>query len=64
MNEQELRDRLREAVRLMAALEQACDELMTEFISKKRAANWKIINDAMYDSARFRYQANVEELAK
>ena len=25
----------------------ACDELMTEFVSKRRAANWGVINDAM-----------------
>jgi len=25
----------------------ACDELMTEFVSKKRAANWGVINEGM-----------------
>lgn len=28
-------------------LMKACNELMTEFVSKKRAADWKLINDAM-----------------
>ena len=36
--------RLRDAV---AALMQACNELMEEFISHKRAADWGVINDAM-----------------
>ena len=26
----------------------ACDELMTEFVSKKRAAQWGIINDGLW----------------
>ena len=33
------------------ALMVACDELMTEFVSKKRAANWGTINDAMVAGA-------------
>jgi len=35
---------MQEALRDML---KAADELMTEFMSKKRAANWGIINDAM-----------------
>ena len=31
----------------------ACNELMTEFISRKRAADWEIINDAMVAGERF-----------
>lgn len=27
----------------------ACNELMTEFVSKKRAADWGLINDAMVE---------------
>ena len=43
---------LRDAARVeqrdtIKALMIACDELMTEFVSKKRAANWGVINDAM-----------------
>lgn len=29
------------------AMQKAVDELLTEFVSKKRAANWGIINDAL-----------------
>ena len=59
----ELQDKIAEAAGIMERLEQACDELMTEFISKKRAANWGIINSAMYDSARYRlvYQKAIED---
>lgn len=31
----------------------AADELMTEFVSKKRAADWKVINDGLYAAGRF-----------
>lgn len=41
-----------DAVAACAAMLQAADELMTEFISKKRAADWGIINGAMVDAAR------------
>ncbi len=30
----------------------ACNELMTEFVSKKRAARWDVINDGLYDAER------------
>lgn len=30
----------------------ACNELMTEFISKKRAAKWDIVNDGLYNAER------------
>lgn len=38
----------REAIK---GLLKACDELMTEFVSKKRAADWGVINDAMVAGA-------------
>jgi hypothetical protein len=28
----------------------AADELMTEFISKRRAANWGVLNRGLYDA--------------
>lgn len=31
----------------------ACNELMLEFISRKRAADWAVINDAMVAGERF-----------
>ena len=34
------------------ALLDACNELMTEFVSKKRAADWAIINDAMVEGGK------------
>lgn len=33
------------------AMLEAADELMTEFISKKRATDWGIVNGAMVDAA-------------
>ncbi len=30
----------------------ACNELMTEFISKKRAAKWDIVNEGLYEAER------------
>jgi hypothetical protein len=38
--------------KLMQDLLDASNELMTEFISKKRAARWDIINDALYRAER------------
>lgn len=37
----------KEVAKTIRALMRACDELMTEFIGKKRAADWEVINDAM-----------------
>ena len=34
------------------AMMRAADELLTEFISKKRAANWQVINEAMVEAGR------------
>lgn len=34
------------------AMVKAADELMTEFVGKKRAANWGVINQAMVDAGR------------
>ena len=42
-------ERVREVV---SDLMKALDELMTEYVSKKRAANWGVINDAMVNGAR------------
>lgn len=36
----------------LEAMMAAVDELMTEFISKKRAANWGVINHAMVDATK------------
>lgn len=36
-----------EMAKALRATMQAADELMTEFVSKKRAANWGVINDAL-----------------
>ena len=44
MNQTEEIARLRAAGRQML---KAADELMTEFVSKKRAADWGVINGAM-----------------
>jgi len=49
-----MKEKIAEAAEIMAKLEKACDEMMTEFISKKRAANWGIINSALFESAKFR----------
>lgn len=38
--------------RLLQDLMDASNELMVEFISKKRAARWDIINDALYRAER------------
>lgn len=38
--------------KLLQDLLDASNELMTEFISKKRAARWDIINDALYQAER------------
>lgn len=40
---------LREAIQ---KLMNACNELMTEFVSRKRAADWEVINDAMLKGSR------------
>lgn len=34
-------------VKACKGLQKACDELLTEFVSKKRAADWALINDAL-----------------
>ena len=39
---------MKEEAKIIKGLLAAADELMTEFISKKRAANWKVINDGLY----------------
>jgi hypothetical protein len=31
----------------------ASNELMTEFVSHKRAANWGIVNDGLYNAEQF-----------
>ena len=47
-----LRDAARAEQReTIQGLMNACDELMIEFVSKKRAANWGVINDAMVAGA-------------
>lgn len=43
-----------ELAEVIKNLLKACNELMTEFISRKRAANWEIINDAMVAGERAR----------
>jgi len=37
-----------EWVKICKGLMAATDELMTEFVSNQRAANWGVINDALY----------------
>lgn len=41
-----------EVVRVVEQLADAVDELITEFISKKRAAKWGVINGALVDGAK------------
>jgi hypothetical protein len=48
----ELGKRDAEVVRVIEQLRQATDELMTEFVSKTRAAKWGVINDALVDGAK------------
>jgi hypothetical protein len=38
--------------RILQGTLDAANELMTEFISKKRAAKWDVINDGMYAAER------------
>ena len=42
-----------DTVRIVKGVLAACDELMTEFISRKRAANWQVINDGLVAAERF-----------
>jgi len=44
---EELKGKLMDAQRGCRGALAAADELMTEFVSKKRAANWQIINDGL-----------------
>ena len=44
----------KEIIAVLKGLESACNELMTEFVSKKRAADWGIINDALVASVKAR----------
>ena len=46
-------DKQLDAATVIRALKAACNELMTEFVSRKRAADWGVINDAMVDADRF-----------
>jgi len=43
-----------EIVGVLKGLESACNELMTEFVSRKRAADWEIVNDALCASTKAR----------
>lgn len=40
----------------------AADELMSEFVSKKRAANWGVINDGLYNAERM--EKELKEIRK
>ena len=40
----------REVRKLLQGALAASDELMTEFVSKKRAANWGVINEGLYNA--------------
>jgi len=44
------RDQKRLIRRVLKGVLAASDEIMTEFISKKRAANWKVINDGLFNA--------------
>jgi len=37
---------------VISGLLEACNEFMTEFVSKKRAARWDVINEAMVAGSR------------
>lgn len=54
---QELKSETRHVI---TALQKATNELMTEFISKKRAANWQIINEAGVSAQKLLAQLTTE----
>jgi len=41
-----------ELVNALRQMQEALNECLIEWISKKRAANWQIINDATFNAAR------------
>jgi len=51
-------------IKIVKGVLAACDELMAEFIAKKRAANWKVINDGLYAAEQFLRQAGVKRERK
>lgn len=37
-------------IKVLRGVMAACDEIVAEFVSKKRAANWGIINKGLYEA--------------
>lgn len=50
-----------ENIEVVRGLVAACNELMTEFVSNKRAADWEVINIAMMAGEKALRKAKVEK---